>query len=237
MKHINKIIFLSVIITMLFAACHKVLELPYYKNGWPVILSASKTNVTPTPADSSKEVVSFTWTDPRYATEASNNKYILEIDSTGRNFSKETTRIVTGTLGISFTGKELNNILAGFGFFPGQKFSFDIRLTSSYGNNNEQYKSNVIKVDISSYLVPITLTPSSANSLVLQVSNASNTAVSFNWNSSPYGAQIINYALQFDVVGGNFSNPSVVKLGSSLTTGFTVNDLNSAAIAAGVSGG
>ncbi|MES1198057.1 MAG: SusE domain-containing protein, partial [Chitinophagaceae bacterium] len=237
MKHINKIIFLSVVITMLFTACDKALDLPHYKNGLGVIFKASKTTVAPTPADSASEVISFSWTDPHYATDASTNKYVLEIDSSGRNFSKEVTRIVTGTFGISFTGKQLNDILAGFGFLPGQKFSFDIRLTSSYANNNEQLRSNVIKVDITPYSVPITLTPSSTNAVVLQVSNASNTAVSFNWNATPYGTNIINYALQFDVVGGNFASPQVVKLGSALTSSFTVSDLNAAAIAAGVLGG
>jgi hypothetical protein len=97
--------------------------------------------------------------------------------------------------------------------------------------------SNVIQVNISTYAVPITLTPSTSNPLVLLVSNATNTAVSFNWTPSPYGTNTINYALQIDKEGANFSQPQLIKYGTSLTSGFTVADLNAAAIAAGVIGG
>ena len=237
MKYINKIFFAAILVTA-FAACKKVAPLPFYPNGSAPVLTSSATNITPAPSDSNKVVVTFSWTNPKYATDSSTQKFILEIDSSGRNFSKEITSVVSGKPGISFTGQQLNNILAAFGFAPGQSFSFDIRVTSSYGNNNEQLKSNVIKVSIKSYLVPITLVPSSSSPLVLQVSNASNTAISFNWNASPYGTNnTINYALQADVVGGNFANPQVIKYGTSLTSGITVNDLNSLAIAAGVIGG
>ncbi|MEO6547053.1 MAG: SusE domain-containing protein, partial [Ferruginibacter sp.] len=189
-----------------------------------------------TPADSNKVVASFSWTNPQYATDSSKQKFILEIDSAGRNFSRSIKRIVSGTLNISFTGVQLNDILAEFGFTPGQTFSFDIRVTSSYGNNNEQLKSNLIKVNITSYLVPITLTPSSSQSLVLQVANATSTAISFGWNASPYGANTISYALQVDT-GTSFTNPQVIKYGSVLTSSILVNDLNSIAISAGVLGG
>lgn len=234
---INKLLFLSAVITLVLTSCEKIADLPHYKNGNAVILTASKTAIAPTPADSMNSVVSFSWTNPGYATDSSRQKFILEIDSSGRNFTKEVTSVVTGKLNISFTGKQLNDILAGFGFAPGQTFSFDIRVTSSYSNNNEQLMSNVIKVSITSYLVPITLTPSSSSPLVLQVSNATSTAVSFNWNSSTYGANTINYALQIDKEGNNFASPQVVKYGSALNSSFTVSDLNSAAIAVGVSGG
>ena len=80
--------------------------------------------------------------------------------------------------------------------------------------------------------------PLRPTALVLLVSNATNTAISFNWNSSPYGANnTINYALQLDTVGGNFAHPQVIKYGTALTSSISVNDLNSLAIAAGVLGG
>jgi len=237
MKIFNKIGMIATVAAVVFNSCHKVADLPLYKKGNAVILSASKTAIAPTPADSLNNVVTFSWSNPGYATDSSTEKFILEIDSSGRNFSKEVTSIVIGAPNISFTGKQLNNILAGFGFAPGQTFSFDIRVTSSYGNNNEQLKSNVVKVTITSYLVPVTLVPSSTNALVLLVSNATSTAVSFNWNSSPYGSNNINYALQLDVAGDNFAHPQVRQLGNALTSSFTVTDLNSAAIAAGVIGG
>ncbi len=237
MKNIFKFFILAVTIVFVITACKKVEDLPYYAAGKAVVLTASKTAVAPAPADSATKVISFSWTSPEYKQDSSSYKFILEIDSTTRNFAKKTTRVVTGTLNMSFTGQQLNNILADFGFTPGQQFSFDIRMVSSYGNNNEQIKSNTIKVDIKSYLVPITVVPSSASPLVLQVSNASNTAVSFNWNASNFGSNEIKYALQIDTAGGNFANPQVKQLGTALTAGFTVSELNTIAIAAGVIGG
>jgi starch-binding outer membrane protein SusE/F len=40
-----------------------------------------------------------------------------------------------------------------------------------------------------------------------------------------------------DTAGGNFAHPQVIKYGNALTSNITVNDLNTAAIAAGVMGG
>ena len=237
MKYLLKFIFTISIIAIAFSACNKVGSLPLYKTGNAVVLTSSSTNITPAPSDSNNAVVTFSWTSPNYATDTTTQKFILEIDSTGRNFTKEITKTVTGTLNTAFTGGQLNNILAAFGFTPGQTFTFDIRVTSSYGNNNDLYRSNVITVKITSYLVPLTLVPSSTNPITLLVANASNTAISFNWNSTPYGTNTINYALQFDTVGGNFVSPQVIKYGTALTSSILVNDLNNAAIAAGVQGG
>jgi hypothetical protein len=239
MKIFNKKWWLiTVISAIVITACDKKDFLTFHQNGAATVtLTSSKTSVQPAPADSATNVISFAWTSPKYEQDSSLYKFILEIDSTGRNFAKKTTRTVNGTLNMSFTGLQLNNMLSDFGFTPGQSFSFDIRMVSSYGNNNEQIKSNVIKVDIKSYLVPITLVPSSTTPLVLQVSNASNPAVSFNWNASNFGSNTIRYALQIDTAGGNFVNPQVKQLGTNYTTGFTVNELNSIAIAAGVIGG
>jgi hypothetical protein len=227
MKYLLKAGILTLVLAVILTACNKVGSLPIFGNGTPVTLTASSTNITPAPSDSNKVVASFSWTNPNYATDSNTQKFILEIDSTGRNFAKEITSVVVGKPSISFTGQQLNNILAAFGFAPGQTFTFDIRVTSSYGNNNEQLKSNVITVKISSYLVPITLTPSSTADLTLLVANASSKAISFGWTTTSYGTNTINYALQMDTVGGNFTNPQVIKMGTGLTTSITVNDLNS----------
>jgi hypothetical protein len=237
MKYLLKISLFTVMLATVFTACKKVDNLPFYANGTAVVLTGSSANITPTPSDSSKVVATFSWTNPNYATDSNTQKFILEIDSTGRNFSKSTVSIVIGKPSISFTGQQLNNILAAFGFAGGQTFSFDVRVTSSYGNNNEQLKSNVLSVKITSYLVPITLVPSSTADLTLLVSNASNKAISFNWNESAYGTNVINYALQMDVAGNNFATPQVLKTGTILNSSITVNDLNSLAIAAGIIGG
>jgi hypothetical protein len=238
MKYINKLFLPSLAaIVVLLAGCDKMQDLPHYSSGNNVTLTSSKTAVTATAADSSTTVVSFSWSSPKYATDTSNYKYILEIDSTGRNFSKEVTRTVMGKLGTSLTGQQLNAIMADFGFPANQVIGLDLRVTSSYGNNNERLLSNVVKLNVTPYLVPITLTPTSSAPITLLVSNATNTAISFNWNATAYGGNAIKYAFQLDTVGGNFANPQVKQLNSALTTSFTVSDLNSLAIMAGVIGG
>ena len=236
MKNIFKLLFAAILLTA-FGACKKIADLPHYGNGAAPTLTASTTTIAPTAADSSKTVLTLSWSNPKYATDSSHQKFIVEMDSAGRNFTHEISFEVDGPLNVSFTGNQLNNVLAGFGFSPGSPFSVDIRLTSSYANNNEQYKSNVVTVTMTPYLVPITLTPSSISPIVLDVANATSNAISFTWNASEYGTNTISYSLQLDTAGDNFAHPQVIKYDQKLTSSILVNDLNSLAIAAGVSGG
>ncbi|HVZ98025.1 MAG TPA: SusE domain-containing protein [Chitinophagaceae bacterium] len=236
MKNIYKLLSALILLSAL-NACQKLAPLPHYANGSSPTLSASTNTIVPSSADSSKEVLTLSWSNPKYATDSSNQKFIVELDSSGRNFAHEVTVEVDGPLSYSFTGSQLNNILANFGFAAGQPFKVDARVTSSYANNNEQYKSNVVTITMTPYLVPITLTPSSTDPLVLQVTNGNNTAVSFSWNASTYGNNSINYALQIDTAGDNFANPQVKQYGTALNADLIENDLNTAAINAGAIGG
>ncbi len=237
MKNIFKILCMVVSAAAIFAACTKMDKLPFYKNGTAVTLSSNVTAITPSAADSSNTVLTLSWTSPNYATDSAHQKFIVEMDSTGRNFAHAMSFEVDGPLTVSFTGSQLNNMLAAFGFAAGTAFSIDIRVTSSYANNNEQYQSNVITVAMTPYLVPITLTPSSTNPIILNVTNGSNEAVSFSWNASAYGSNEIDYALQIDTVGGTFANPQVFKYGTALKASLIQNDLNTAIINLGVLGG
>ena len=237
MKNIFKGFLMLIGAAAIFAACTKMDKLPFYKNGNAVTLSSDVTTITPTAADSSNTVLTLSWTSPNYATDSSHQKFIVEIDSTGRNFAQEVTFEVDGPLSYSFTGSQLNNMLANFGFTAGTAFSVDIRVTSSYSNNNEQYQSNIVTVTMTPYLVPVKLTPSSTSPLVLSVTNGSNDAISFTWNASNYGNNEIDYALQLDSVGGNFDNPQVFKYGTALNGTISQNDLNTAIINSGVLGG
>jgi hypothetical protein len=137
-----------------FTACEKVQDLPNYNVGNPVVLSPSATTIAFPAADSSKTALTLTWTYPHYATDSGNIKYIVEIDSTGRNFAREVTRTVTKKLSTSFTAKELNDILLGYGYAFNVPVDMDIRVTSSYLNNNGKYISNTVKVKMTPYKIP-----------------------------------------------------------------------------------
>lgn len=236
MKYLSKLLFGIAIVTALFSCMKKVPDLPFYKNGNAVTLTASTTTIVPKPSDSANTVLTLNWTNPKYATDSAHQKFIVAID-TSSAFGNPVTFQVNGPLSYSFKGNQLNNILANFGYAAGKPYKVNFRVTSSYANNNELYQSNPVVVEMTPYLVPITLAPSSKADIVLQVTNATQKAISFSWNASNYGNNTINYALQIDTVGGNFAKPQIIKFGTALSGDILQMDLNTAAINAGVIGG
>lgn len=154
MKSLIKSLLLATIIATGFAACDKVDSLPYYGNGMAPVLSASATTIAPAPADSNNTALVLSWTYPEYATDSSNIKYIIEIDSTGKNFAKAVSKEVVGVLTTSYLAKELNNLLLGFGYEFNKPVDMDVKVTSSYVNNNERLASNILKIRMTPYKVP-----------------------------------------------------------------------------------
>jgi hypothetical protein len=154
MRAIRNLILLLTGLTVFIAACNKVEDLPHYGNGKASVLSPSTTNVAPQPADSNNTALTLSWTSPNYATDSGNIKYTIEIDSTGKNFSKPFTKEVLGKLSTSFTAKELNNMLLARGYAFNVPVDMDVRLTTSYANNNERIVANTVKVKMTPYKVP-----------------------------------------------------------------------------------
>ncbi len=177
MKYLPKLLVASMLL-LAFISCKKVGDLPYYNNGKAPTLSSSVTSVAAVPADSTLPALTLSWTDPAYATDSSNMKFIVEIDSAGGNFSKAVSRTVLKSLSTTFTAKELNTILLDFGYAFGVPKNIDIRLVSSYTNNNDQLISNTITVQVTPYKVPPKVVPPSSGHLFL-VGNAS----ASGWNN------------------------------------------------------
>jgi hypothetical protein len=205
MKNIFKLLILSASIALIGMGCDKVGSLPVYKGGTASVLSSSAASIAASMADSNKTAITFSWTSPGYAADSTTAKYILEIDSSGRNFSKEVTKIVTGSLSTTFTNKELNNIALAFGFAYNKAYDLDIRVTSSYANNNDQLKSNTIKLNYTPYVVPPKVTPPSSKTLFMVGS-----ATAGGWgNPVPTPAQqftrvdSVTYQGTFFLNGGN----------------------------------
>ncbi|MEO6812863.1 MAG: SusE domain-containing protein [Ginsengibacter sp.] len=236
MKYLSKL-FLAFAVLLSFMGCKKIADLPFYPNGTAVVLTSSTNTISTAPADSSKNVLTLSWSNPKYAQDSSLYKFVVEIDSTGRNFAKEYTITSTGAKDTVFTGKQFNDILAGLGVVAGVPSSIDVRVTSSYGNNNEAYMSNVLTIKTTPYIVPITITSSSAGPITLVVDNAANSALVLNWNATQYGSFPFSYEVQMDTVGGNFTNPQVFDVNNGLTKDISVGDLNAAALSAGVTAG
>ncbi|HMU44829.1 MAG TPA: SusE domain-containing protein [Chitinophagaceae bacterium] len=238
MKKLINILGVAVTAASIFAGCHKVEDLPYYENGTTVALTSSKTVVTPTPADSLTPVVSFSWTSPKYATDSSTYKYVLEIDSTSRNFSNPASKIVIGDLGTTLTGKELNAILLNYGFTLGTPYDVDVRVISSYGNNNERYFSNVLKLSVTPYNDPSVLTTNQTNVVCTQATQTQ-TSNRFDWTTSFNGyTGNVNYIIQYDSANKNFSNPKQIVIGNNLyTKEMLIKDLNETGLNCGIPGG
>ena len=238
MRYISKLTMLLGALILVFSACQKVEDLPFYKEGNAVQLSASAASIAPTPGDSLNSVITFNWTEPNYSTDPMNWKFVLELDSTGRNFTRSFTKTVTGTNNMSLTGKELNAVLLNYGFTLGQPYELDVRVFSSYANNNERRESNTVKITVTPYNDPSVLA-SDASSVSLSLANASQRALTFSWSPSFNGyTGDVHYVLQYDLGGAGFANLKEIDLGNNLfSRAMTQEEINNTAIDAGITMG
>ena len=156
MKHSWKIFSFLIAIMLMFSACDKDKYdvLANSKTGTAPALTASSSTIAPTPADSNSVAVTYSWSDPIYATDSAHQKYVIEIDTAGGNFENAIRKTVIGKLSAEFTAKEINSILLGYGFPFNVAKNMIVRVTSSYVNNNEQYHSNVLTSTMTPYKVP-----------------------------------------------------------------------------------
>ncbi|MES2646834.1 MAG: SusE domain-containing protein [Bacteroidota bacterium] len=154
MKNIFKYLFFASLFAGIATGCEKTEVLPFYKSGTAPSLSSSTSTIAAIPADSSKSIITFSWTNPAYAADSATSKYVLQMDTTGGNFAKATSRTVVGTTSTSYTAKEINDIMLGYGFTHGKTYGVDVRVISSYGNNNDQLASNTIKLQVTPYKIP-----------------------------------------------------------------------------------
>jgi hypothetical protein len=221
--------------TVFFVACEKPKDLPYHNLGNPTTLSASATTLIPVPADSTKAIVTLSWTFPNYATDSANMKYVIEIDSTGKNFSREVTKTVTKNLSATYTGRELNTILLNYGYSLNTPVKLDVRVTSSYANNNERYVSNVVQLTITPYSDPSKFV-TAQTSVTGTLATANLLSNTFTWSPAfPGFAGTITYTLQYDSAGKNFVTPQEIVVGTSLySKAMTQAEMNTTGLNSGI---
>ncbi|MEO7307962.1 MAG: SusE domain-containing protein [Ferruginibacter sp.] len=244
MKKISKLLSALLALMIIFSACKKVDNLtkvealPIYQLGVSPVLTSSTTTVVPVLADSNNAVITFSWTNPKYSNDSATTKYILEIDSAGKNFANEKTKIVIGALNTSFTGRELNAILLSLGFKLGVAQSMDVRLISSYNNNNERYMSNQLKITVTPFPDPAMLV--TANTAVtVTLPNAALLSNTFSWTAAFKGYPgVVTYTLQYDSATKNFVAPIEIPVGASLyTLALNQSEMNATALNSGIPGG
>ena len=244
MKNTLKFISALLALVVVFSACNKadnlnkVDALPVYQLGTSPVLSSSTATVALMLADTVRPVINFSWTNPKYSNDSASTKYILEIDSTGKNFAKENTKTVIGLLSTSLSGRDLNGILLNLGFRLGVAQTIDVRLISSYNNNNERYMSNVLKITVTPVADPSKLI-SANSSVTCTLANAALPSNTFSWTPSFSGyPAAVTYTLQYDSAGKNFVAPIDIAVGASIfTKGLTQGEMNVTSINSGIPAG
>ena len=234
-KIFNFILFILGAITFL-TSCDKIDALPNYPKGKAPDLGVNSVNIAPAVADSNKPVLILNWSDPKYATDSSHVKFVIEIDSAGRNFSKAFTKTVTKAFTASFTGRELNTILLNYGYTTGKAVKLDVRVKSSYANNNEVYNSNVVQVSVTPYSDPSKLT-TQKTSVTGSLATANQPSNTFTWSPAFPGYNgVVTYVIQYDSAGKNFVSPQQVPNagGAVYTATLTQAEMNTTAINSGV---
>lgn len=156
MKKLYNLFVLTACLGVFFTACKKFDELETYGNGKAVVVSTSSTDVRPAPSDSDNVVLTLDWTNPEYATDESNYKFVIEIAEKGQAFANASQTTVVGAYKKEFTARELNTILSGFGYIYDEPHDMEVRVASSYLNNNERYYSNALDIRMTAYKGPST---------------------------------------------------------------------------------
>lgn len=136
-----------------------------FKDGVAPTLSSSVNRVNLVPADSSRNVISFNWSDPNYQIDGEktshNVTYTLEIDSLGKNFAKPQRITVTNALSNPINGKEFNRMLANLNIADSARnYSLAIRVKAALYLPSTELVSNIINLTVSPYSTePVALYP------------------------------------------------------------------------------
>jgi hypothetical protein len=203
-NNISRVLLAVSIIGVGFPACVKKVANTFYQNGSSTsVLTASATTLTLTAADSMNNAISFTWTNPHFATDSASERYVLQIDSAGHGFAQPATVVTSGALSDSLTGKQINTLVLGLGAAYNAPYTVEIRLVSSYSNNNEQVFSNVLQLVVTPYTIPPKIVPPTGGLYLVGA------AAQSGWNTPvPVPTQVfekvdsVDYAGVFKLNGG-----------------------------------
>jgi hypothetical protein len=232
MNSFQKGFFSCAVLAGVLAGCTKTTN-PYFNNGSAPTLTASTTAIAVTPTDSNSTVLTLKWTDPKYATAAGTEKYTIQIDSSGRNFSQAVTFVVSGALSDTFLAKTINDVALGFGGAFGVPINVDVRVMSSYANNNEQLLSNALTISVTPYKTPPKVQPPSSGELFIIGS-----ATAGGWNN-PVPAltqqftqlDSVTYQGSFYIIGGGAYD--FLPVNGSWSTKYNVASSQTAGLAQG----
>ena len=141
----------------ILVSCDKDQDKVTYTGGTPPVLAvSSSSDLVLMKADENLSSLLFLWTNPDYTFSNGVNTqdvyYALQIDTTGANFSTPVELSFTRDVSTTFTVKSLNTALANVGLVDFVPHAFEFRIKSTLANNSVPLYSNVIKINITTYL-------------------------------------------------------------------------------------
>jgi starch-binding outer membrane protein SusE/F len=177
-------IFLSLSFALLiYSACKKDETNVSFTGGTAPVLTSSVANsdtIPLIPADSAKQAIAFSWTNPNYAfsdgISSQNVTYSLEFDTAGANFTSPTMQTVTlsSDLATNFTVTQLNSLVAnGLQVAFHQPHTIQVRMVSSlapYTSGSASVvplSSNVFNYIVTPYPPPPAVAPPSSDTLYI----------------------------------------------------------------------
>jgi hypothetical protein len=186
MKKIPQLLFLSLVMTIGLWSCTKDENKIYYEGGTAPVLSASTSTLNLSFVNAANEAVKFSWTNPGYmfttGVSSQSVNYVLEIDTTGANFtySGKQSVAISQALSLSISVSQFNDYLLNqLVLKPGVPHNLDVRVKATLGNTGAvPIYSNVLKLVATPYAIPPKVTLPSGGALFLVGS-----ATAGGWNN------------------------------------------------------
>ncbi len=210
MKNIFKLTLLASMALVIIVSCTKDEHKDYFMGGTAPVLTSSSTAPALNFPDSSKTALTLSWTNPDYqfttGLSSQDVSYIVEIDTTGANFTGpyKQSIAVSKDMSVTFTVAQLNNYLLNMLLDTAVSHSLDVRVTATLVNNSVPLKSNTIKITAKPYPIPPKVTPPASNVLYI-----TGNAVASDWTNTPPETQKFTrksatlYEIVIPLIGGN----------------------------------
>lgn len=220
--------FIGVMGALLFlASCEKVDPLPYYNTGKESALTLSTTTVTLSHENAEQEVITFSWTNPEFATSEAQYKYVVELAPKGADFTNAVAFVVVGKHNsLSVKGSDLNNALVAWGKSFGEVVDLEARLKTSYANNNDMKISPAVDLKVTPYAIPFSLSATATGTFSPTPQTKDDIFTTLSWTVPSYGNATLHYELEYAKAGTNFSNPGIIVIAadslSKSLTGFEI---------------
>lgn len=165
MKKSFRFLLILISTAWVITSCSKEEANAVFTPGTVPTLSSSTNRLNLVPADSSRNVINFNWSDPNYRIDGEktshNVTYTLEIDSLGKNFVRPQRLTVTNNLTSGMNGKDFNRILANLNIADSARnYSLAIRVKAALYLPSTELISNTINLTVSPYSTkPVALYP------------------------------------------------------------------------------